>query len=489
MYLCAVLLAIAHGGCEPAPREAFSRARPLPNIASPTTVAPDWNAAQRAEALRAGASIFAAHQCTRCHSIDDLPGAGRGFDCVSCHKYLVGLRPDDPEHHRLSAKYGREVIERYQKNIDHFLDVPSLSAIGERVRVRWLKDYLRAPFDLRPALEESMIRHRLSTSEIDAVGRYFAAVANVPVPSSDRDTLAAPDLILPPSRARLEQGAERFRAAGCPTCHAFGNIDFGVAASTLLGNATAKLAPNLRFTRSRTRRDRIVQWIFDPSSLKPDTIMPKLVPERADAELIADFLRYGDPGPDLPVPASLPPPPASSAHVGWEEVKAEVLGKVCVHCHMDDGEADCGPGNCGGLGYAGVKLSFRTYGSTVRGAVDPQGRSYSVLEPIAGEPLPRILQAIMRRRGENLRDHRRPREDVATTAVSGEAPGMPLGLPALTDAQIALLRRWLELDCPGPQTRSGRRGITNGYLIADGPIARNHGCGLRPATPTVHQAR
>ena len=81
-----------------------------------------------------------------------------------------------------------------------------------------------------------------------------------------------------------------------------------------------------------------------------------------------------------PLPISESPPPAPR-YVSWADVKEQVLGHVCVHCHMNDHEKDTGPGNLGGLGYKGDGLAMRTYEMLVRGAVDEKGQRYSVLVP------------------------------------------------------------------------------------------------------------
>ncbi|HNG56201.1 MAG TPA: ABC transporter C-terminal domain-containing protein, partial [Solirubrobacterales bacterium] len=65
-------------------------------------------------------------------------------------------------------------------------------------------------------------------------------------------------------------------------------------------------------------------------------------------------------------------------------------------------EKDVGPGNLGGLGYAGRGLAMRTYEMLVRGARGVDGVRYSVLQRRPGEAWPRILEVMVRRRVENL---------------------------------------------------------------------------------------
>jgi hypothetical protein len=176
------------------------------------------------------------------------------------------------------------------------------------------------------------------------------------------------------------------------------------------------------------------------------------------------------------------PPPPVDRDVDWEEAKEKVIGHVCVHCHMNDHEKDNGPGNLGGLGYPGIGLAFRTYERIVWGAVDKDtGRRYSVLRRRPGERLPRIVEVMLVRRVENRRDFLKPFEDRAMPGF-GKSPrlGMPLGLPALSDEQIAIVMKWIEQDCLGQERVTGKPGFTDGFLVPDGPIDRNQGCELRP---------
>jgi hypothetical protein len=161
-------------------------------------------------------------------------------------------------------------------------------------------------------------------------------------------------------------------------------------------------------------------------------------------------------------------------------MKARTLGKVCVHCHMNDYEKDPGPGNRGGLGYVGVKLRMRTYEALVSGAVDASGARYSVLVPRKGETVPPIVLAMLRRKREADRDQVGPRADHALPHYPAGAPvGMPLGLPAMSDEEIAILATWIAQGCLGPKEITGQRGAFDGYLVPDGPIEKNQGCELR----------
>ncbi len=479
----AALLAL--GGCprEPAPGDRDARAAP-PASSTPapvfTPAITPWDEKVREDAISAGANVLRKHQCTRCHVIDTLEAPSRPLHCTGCHLFLKGLDPGKEEWAKLEKKYGKGILERYQHNIQHLQQLPSLTLLGNRVRGDWVLAFLREPYDLRPVLGESMIRHALSPAEINTLGRYFAAVARAPDPT-------APDYAPPPAppgpdQARLEQGKKLFSQKGCAACHTFGNVSFGVTAAELEATrATSALAPNLRHVRDRTRADVLVQWIVDPRSLSSQTTMPAMGVSIAEAEILRDFLLHYDPAlQPTPAPPGLEPPKLLDRPISYQEVKEQVLGKICVHCHMNDHEKDPGPGNRGGLGYAGVGLQMRTYEALVWGAVDTRGKRSSMLVPRQGDKISPIVAAMLRRRLEAPRDQVAPLADHALPPYPrGGLTGMPMGLPTMSETQIALVSTWIAQGCRGPTAVTGTPGVFDGYLVPDGPIAKNEGCELR----------
>lgn len=454
-----------------------SAAREIP----PAAPEAHFPAAERDKALAEGRAVLARHQCTRCHTIDDLPPGARPMHCTSCHVFLKGLDPSKRQYKEIAAKYGEGILVRYQRNIVHLRDVPDLSLIAKRLRPEWIATFLSEPFDVRPVLGESMIRHKLSETDVRAVVRYFAAKADAHDPWSSPETPALPR----PSLARINAGRTVMLEKGCGRCHTFGNVPFGATARDLeASQKTTLLAPNLRFARERMRPETVTRWITAPASIQPSATMPaqSLTPDELGK--VVDFLFFGDPELGGLEPPVLDVKPAAHP-VGWEEVKARVFGKVCVHCHMNDYEKDKGPGNKGGFGYAGVGLAMRTYESIVWGAIDPStGERYSVLEPRPGsqgsERTAPIVAALLRRRVEAARDQVAPFEDHDRPHFApGELAGMPLGLPAMSDEEIGIAMRWIADGCPGPKGVSGISGVYDGLLVPDGPIAKNQGCELR----------
>jgi mono/diheme cytochrome c family protein len=437
-----------------------------------------WTLPEATAAIKAGQKVLLKHECRRCHVIDDIAPASRPRDCVGCHNFIKKLSPDDDAYRQIAAKYGNDVITRYQNNITHLRSVPDLTRIAARVRPDWLATFLAEPFDVRPALADSMIRHRLNPAEQQAVVRYFAAVADAEDPYAPGWLPPTVGVIAP---AKIDAGEKLFRERGCVACHTFGNRETGISASTLsAGGPAAALAPNLRFVKERTRPDVLVDWIMNPTQIAPHTLMPSMGLDRMQAESIRDYLLGADPLlHTIPATVTSVMPKLLMRKVSYGEMKEKVLGKVCVHCHMNSYEKDPGPGNLGGLGYAGAGLMMRTYESLVSGALSSDGRRYSVLQPRSGEMIAPILQAMLRRRVEEARDHVEAFADHVRPAYPVAQPGMPLGLPSMNDEELALLATWIAQGCKGPDAASGKSGVNDGYLVPDGPIDKNYGCELR----------
>ena len=439
----------------------------------------DWPEAQRNRALTDGRAAIERHQCNRCHVIDDIRPARRTDHCTSCHVWLKGLARGHRHYQLLSSRYSEEVVQRYQRNIDHYQQVPELTQVARRLKPSWIDSFLASPFDLRPMMDESMMRTNLSDADREAIVNYFAAAASVASPYGSR--APAPSREPQPSSERQRQGKELFLSRGCVRCHTFGNVDTEQSVESLREVGwPAKLAPNLRFVRDRMHRDVLVAWIEDPQQLKSGTSMPDLQLTHEQAERVADFLIWGDPELQAPPRVDGGLPPLLSRPVPWEEVKEKVLGRICVHCHMNDHERDLGPGNEGGFGWPGSGLAMRTYETLVRGAVDAESSErYSVLEPRGESDTPPLIEVMLARRHEELRDRVAPFADHRRPVHRSSRPGMPMGLPHIPDDEVALVRTWIEQGCPGPTTVSGMSGITDGFLVPDGPIETNEGCELR----------
>ncbi|MFI5299174.1 MAG: hypothetical protein ACHREM_13845 [Polyangiales bacterium] len=492
----ALATALILGACESPPPSRNDTNSSLFEVAAPKHRSPwgaeppkpGWTPRDFRDAIADGSAVFTKHECTRCHEIDDQPAPARPFQCTGCHQMILALTPGTPDFQRAVDHNGAEVIARYQRNIKHLIEVPRLTGIAKRVRLDWIASYLKEPYDVRPMLEESMFRHRLSATDVTRVVRYFAAIAGVPDPATHVQDLREP--LMSDVNRRVRDGESLFMNRGCPACHLFGNRKDGITGDGLpMPSIAARLAPNLRFARERTRPDVVIDWLLDPESIAPGTKMPKLTLTRDEAETIVDFMWSADPQlepvPKLDPRATLTPPKPLTRTVTYAEMKERVLGKVCVHCHMNDHERDNGPGNHGGLGYRGDGLSMRTYETLVRGVLERDGKRRSVLIAEPGETTPPIVLVMLQRKIEGARDQLAPLHDhelphfPSAEDVRAEAPGMPLGLPAMSDEEIQILVTWIAQGCKGPTAVSGVPGKFDGFLVPDGPIAVNEGCQLR----------
>lgn len=480
----AALVLAACGGEPAAPRTELAPAGAEP-AAPPRALAFDryrivWDPAERQRTITEGRAVIERLECTRCHAIDDIAPAERSAHCVRCHVFLDGLRPVDHAYQTIASRYGEATLQRYQRNIEHFRAVPDLSAIARRIRPEWIRDFVAEPLDLRPTMEETMVRIAVSDEELRAITRYFAAIAEVADPYGPAPAIA-PDPAPPRDEERIARGRELFQQRGCNACHYVGNLRLGRTEEQIRGaGIPARLAPNLRFVRERMHPDVVVDWILDPQRIAPGTQMPNLHVSAADAERIRDFLWHADPElePTPPKGEFALPPPVDRV-VAWEEVKERVLGRVCVHCHMNDHERDRGPGNMGGWGYPAERVHFRTYEALVSGMPGIEDRQWSYLETWEGGTMPLILQVMLMRRDEERRDHVLPFHDHERPHYADHEPGMPMGLPSIPDEEIAIVRAWIEQGCVGPASVTGMPGITDGFLIPDGPIEVNRGCQVR----------
>lgn len=354
------------------------------------------------------ASAFIAGDCARCHAVPvaDVAPATRLDSCTDCHLWIKAVAADPTK--RAVAMQKFPTWERYEKNVASYLVVPRLDAAMARLDPEWVRTYLRDPHDCRPNLPETMPRFALSDAQIDAIVSAFAA-AEVAVPKS-----AAP------SKARIAQGEALFTSRGCVACHTFG----GRATTGALA-----VAPDLAVTRRRMDPDHVAAWIADPKAISAAATMPslKLLPDEVLA--LRDFVLLADPQSKPASPAGPPPAPVTR-HVAYAEVEEKVFGKICRHCHMnpEKNQGRAGPGNAGGFGWPATGIELEDYEGVVAAA-------------------PKIADALLRRRIEAHRDVVRPGE-AAADVVRPEKPGMPLGLPPLSDDDLAVVLGWLAQGTP-----------------------------------------
>ena len=358
-----------------------------------------------------GRELVQHFECNRCHEGTGQGSAPLAKNCFSCHEQIItGKFP-------VSAA----ALARFRPHVASAREAPSLTALGARLDERWVVEYLLDPRDLRPRLTPTMPRLPIDATQAADIAAYLA--------TSGTATAA-------PSRAPgdLVRGRELIDQKGCTSCHAFGGVPpFTASEVAPVGSDAARaaaLAPDLRFTRERYRRDQLFFWLLDPKAIKPDTRMPNFDLSREEAADIAAYL----------LGAALAPPqvapfvrlPLLTRPVSFDEANRQVFSRTCHHCHTDAESAggDGGPGNTGGFGFAPRGVSFSSHASILAGYVDAKGERRSLFEPLA-DGTPRLVAALLARHAEA--------RSVRLDAVRG----MPLGLPPLSAEDIQLVESWV----------------------------------------------
>jgi cytochrome c2 len=353
------------------------------------------------------------YECNRCHAITEVDPPPVEKHCTGCHAQIIdGTYPEQKDMHAT-----------WRQNITHLKIIPSLDVTRPRFERAWLTTYLTEPHDLRPRLGEQMPRLAIAPSDLEVLV----------------NALSYSHGAQPFKLEHLAGDAQRGRALvdtlGCGTCHVMSGAS--VAGSPIPVNMEPDVlaqamtfAPDLASVRGRMAPDVLALWLLDPSSIKHDALMPTIPMSEQDARDMAAHLLTTPLAPTQPlgVPERLP---VLERAVLYAEVEQKVFKKVCWHCHSEGDYVggDGGPGNTGGFGFEGRRLSLAEYSSIASGMVNAQGRRMSVFKKRA-DGTPWIVAAMHARHAE-----------VAGQPVEG-IRGMPLGLPPMTLEEIQLVETW-----------------------------------------------
>jgi mono/diheme cytochrome c family protein len=344
--------------------------------------------------------------CGRCHEVPGRDEVPRVDNCSTCHIWIRTVAGNPRARERAIEVFPH--WERYERNTHSYLAVPRLEPAMARLEPSWVRAWLQDPHDIRPGMYEGMPRFALSPELLDALEQAFAD-ALVEVPATP-----APD------PANVARGRSLFEERGCVACHAFGS------SRPIPGTQTA---PDLAHTRARMSPDRTVAWITNPLLISAKATMAPQPVTPDNAVALRDYLFLAEPGGAEPPPAPEPPKPTLEP-VAWADVEERVFGRICVHCHMDpaQNEGRAGPGNAGGFGWAATGIELQTR------------------EGVATH-IEAVVASMLRRRHEARRDHV-AHGQVPAALERPELPGMPLGLPAISDEDIALVLGWVEQGMP-----------------------------------------
>jgi mono/diheme cytochrome c family protein len=351
--------------------------------------------------------VYGRGDCARCHEVPGTEALARTESCTTCHLWIRKVAANPSARDKAMAIFPK--WERYERNVATYLQVPSLTAGMARLEPEWVRSWIADPHDIRPYLPEGMPRFDLGEEDLDLLEAAFRE-ALVEVPATP-----APD------RANIRRGAQLFEDKGCVVCHAVGGAQRPVT--------PFPMAPDLAHARDRLSPDMAVAWIQDPTAISPDATMPTSGATLEEAIALRDYLFLVTLKTKPPPPAG-PDPVAAKEPVTWAQVEERVIGKICIHCHMDPdlNEGRAGPGNAGGFGWGATGIELQS----VEGVIAVADR------------IPAVL---LRRRHEARRDTIGLGQHPAVMERDAK-PGMPLGLPPIPDEDIALILGWIEQGMP-----------------------------------------
>lgn len=408
-----LLLPAALAACDDLPGRAEPSARASEGSATPPPAASDVQASPLD-----GRALVEKLECNRCHAGTNLPEVPQAKHCFSCHVDIAeGKLPETAK--AADAANVPKLLASWKPRVVHLRFTPSLAGVGAIVRPEWVARYLLAPHDLRPGLHPTMPRLPIDDREAASIASYLASAA-APSPELKREV------------GDIGRGRELFSQKGCAGCHVFTGARTEPPPPVEPADGPDRaLAPDLRYARDRLVHARVADWILDPPSIKPGAAMPKQRLSRQEAIDLATFV--------LDAPLDAPPAklaasrlPILDREVGYDEVAEKVLHKICWHCHAqpDFARGDGGPGNTGGLGFAGKRVDLSTYEAIASGYVGTDGARASLFSPATtGEPV--LLAVLLERQREEQR------------GTYGPLRGMPLGLPPLSPEDIQLVETWI----------------------------------------------
>ena len=151
---------------------------------------------------------------------------------------------------------------------------PDLTWEGSSVQREWLREFLKNPNTLRPALIRRMPKFNLSDAEITELTDYIMTVYQTP--AFDRDSMPLSGY----APAQVEQGKQLFYSKyGCQSCHIVDTkADKGY------------IGPTLTQVGSRLTAAWVYHWLKNPQALRPGTAEPNQNMSDADARALTAFL-------------------------------------------------------------------------------------------------------------------------------------------------------------------------------------------------------
>jgi cytochrome c2 len=402
--VAALVVALATAGC----REPGRNERTLP-AASMSQAA---RLGAIGEATR-GAALVREFECNRCHEGSGAPAPATDKACVGCHSRIVDGQ--------FSA--APEALSRFRERLHHFLELPSLALAPQKLRRSWLERFLLEPNDLRPSLEETMPRLRLTPGQARDIAAHLAP----------DDTAAT----LP--HGSPARGRELLEQKGCAACHRMSGVPalaarpIPIVMTPERFSRASRAAPDLALSRERLVAGFLERWLTKPSAVDPNALMPDIPLSEEERRDLTAYILGAPLQRELQTPAKpFTRLPVLSRPVLFAEVKARVFRKTCWHCHSEPDYAigDGGPGNTGGFGFPARGINLAEHETVLAGFLDEGGKRKSLFAPEQGRD-GRLVRALLARH-----------EEEQGRSVPG-VRGMPLGLPALDAETIQLVETWI----------------------------------------------
>ena len=153
----------------------------------------------------------------------------------------------------------------YETIEDPGLRPPDLNTQGARTQADWLFHFLNEPSTVRSWLNVRMPTFAFSEEEANTLVQGFMAMEGTQPFDTDAAGVHSPET--------LRVGAQLLTQLQCERCHlaeAVGALD------------ASQLAPSFRLTGERLREPWLVDWMKDPQTITPGTLMPQFWP-RDDA--------------------------------------------------------------------------------------------------------------------------------------------------------------------------------------------------------------
>ena len=334
-----------------------------------------------------GKKLVEQFECSRCHEGTGVAGRRQNKHCIHCHQDILAGKFKAPA----------AVVAKWKPNVEKFRDVPSFTVDRQALRARsGSSAIILEPKDLRPNLVQNMPRLKLSKEQARDIVTYLVegrARQTAPAAGPEGDSTTAA------SSSRRRVAAPATSSAACRRSRPSRN-----PAKAPKSSSARSLSRPICVTRAiACARNKSSQWIIDPKSIKPDTLMtpsPLTPPRSAQhrglrAHRVARSARRRS-----RISCGLP---VLTRKVSFEEVNSKILMRTCRHCHGDPDSqlGDGGPGNTGGFGFKPRGLNLSHHRGAMSGLIDDHGERQSAFQPLKNGT-PRIIGALLARHAEEV---------------------------------------------------------------------------------------